>query len=77
MLRTDHAIENGAIYDPPCHLQPVMRERFGFAEGAFPKAEATLARQLCPPIHSQLSAEEVERVAEAMVSVARRMKAAA
>ncbi|HEX4780328.1 MAG TPA: DegT/DnrJ/EryC1/StrS family aminotransferase, partial [Usitatibacter sp.] len=38
MLWTDHAIENGAIYDPPCHLQPVMRER-GFAAGAFPKAE--------------------------------------
>ena len=74
-LRADHAIENGAIYDPPCHLQPVMRERFGFAEGAFPKAEATLSRQVCPPIHSQLSAEEVERAADAMVSVAGRMKA--
>jgi dTDP-4-amino-4,6-dideoxygalactose transaminase len=71
MLWTDHSIENGAIYDPPCHLQPVMRAR-GFAAGAFPKAEKTLARQLCPPIHSQLTPSEVDRVAEAMAEVASR-----
>ena len=76
LLRADHAIENGAIYDPPCHLQPVMRERFGFTAGAFPKAEATLARQVCPPMHSQLSAEEVDRVAGAMLSVASQLSPA-
>jgi len=72
MLWTEHAIENGAIYDPPCHLQPVMRERYGFAPGAFPKAEKHLARQACPPIHSQLTPAEVDRVAAAMVEVAAR-----
>jgi perosamine synthetase len=71
MLWTDHMIENGGIYDPPCHLQPVMRER-GFGPGAFPKAEMTLARQLCPPIHSQLTPAEVDRVAAAMIEVAGR-----
>jgi len=69
MLWTGHMIENGAIYDPPCHLQPVMRSR-GFAPGAFPKAERALARQVCPPIHSQITPEEVQRVAAAMVEVA-------
>jgi perosamine synthetase len=70
MLWTDFAIENGAIYDPPCHLQPVLRQRFGFAEGMFPKAEATLKRQICPPMHSALSAEDVDTVADAMITVA-------
>ncbi|HST02552.1 MAG TPA: DegT/DnrJ/EryC1/StrS family aminotransferase [Usitatibacter sp.] len=71
MLWTDHMIENGGIYDPPCHLQPVMRDR-GFGPGAFPKAEKTLARQLCPPIHSQLTPAEADRVAAAMIEVAAR-----
>lgn len=70
MLWNDHAIENGAIYDPPCHLQPVMRERYGFSPGAFPKAEKHLARQVCPPIHSRITPEEVDRVADAMIDVA-------
>ncbi len=72
MLWTDFAIENGTIYDPPCHLQPVLRRLFGYAEGMFPKAEATLRRQICPPIHSDLSAEDVDAVAHAMISVADR-----
>lgn len=72
LLWTDFAIENGAIYDPPCHLQPVLRNMFGFAEGMFPKAEATLKRQVCPPIHSAISAEEVHAVADAMIAVANR-----
>lgn len=70
MLWTDFAIENGAIYDPPCHLQPVLRQMFGYAEGMFPKAEAALKRQICPPIHSALSPEDVNIVAEAMITVA-------
>lgn len=70
MLWTDFAIENGGIYDPPCHLQPVLRQMFGFAPGMFPKAEATLKRQICPPIHSVLSPEDVDTVVEAMMTVA-------
>ena len=72
MLWTDFAVENGAIYDPPCHLQPVLRQLFGFTEGMFPKAEATLKRQLCPPIHSALSSQDVHAVADAMITVASR-----
>lgn len=71
-LWRDFGIENGAIYDPPCHLQPVLRHMFGFAEGMFPRAEAALKRQLCPPIHSALSSDEVHAVADAMIAVASR-----
>ena len=74
LLWTEFAVENGAIYDPPCHLQPVLRNLFGFREGMFPKAEAALKRQLCPPIHSSLSAEEVHAAADAMLAVASRCR---
>jgi perosamine synthetase len=72
MLFEDYGIENGAIYNPPCHLQPVLREKFGFSEGLFPVAEATLSRQLCPPIHSGISEAEVDRSIESIIAVAQR-----
>jgi len=74
LLWTDFAIENGAIYDPPCHLQPVLRRLFGYTEGMYPKAEAALKRQICPPIHSALSAADVDAVADAMIEVAGRCR---
>lgn len=74
VLETEMNIENGTIYDPPCHLQPALAERLGLGPGAFPRAEETLARQLCPPIHSAITREEVERVIEAMRSVVGRCR---
>ncbi len=62
----EYQIENGAIYDPPCHLQPVLREKYGFKEGMFPQAESALRRQFCPPIHSALTEQEVDSVIAAM-----------
>lgn len=74
LLRDDFLIENGGIYDPPCHLQPAIQEKLGCTEGMFPKAEAVLRRQLCLPIHSGLSSEEVDRVVEAMFVVEERCR---
>jgi perosamine synthetase len=72
MLFEDYGVENGAIYNPPCHLQPVLRERYGFSEGLFPIAESVLNRQLCPPIHSAITEAEVDRVIESIIAVAQR-----
>jgi dTDP-4-amino-4,6-dideoxygalactose transaminase len=68
-LEDGFGIENGAIYDPPCHLQPGFRKLLGLGEGSFPVAERTLARQLCPPIHARISREQVRRVVQTMLSV--------
>jgi len=72
ILFEEYRIENGAIYYPPCHLQPVLREKFSFHEGMYPKAESVLKRQFCPPIHSTLTEQEVDRVIEAMIEVGRK-----
>jgi dTDP-4-amino-4,6-dideoxygalactose transaminase len=68
-LESEFNIQNGTIYDPPCHLQPAFRETLGLRRGAYPKAEQTLGRQLCPPIYSSISHEQVKRVIDAMSSV--------
>jgi dTDP-4-amino-4,6-dideoxygalactose transaminase len=61
--------EEGVASKPylPCiHLQPYWRERFGTSEGMFPVTESVSRRSLALPFHTQLAAEDQERVAEAL-----------
>ena len=55
-----------AEYVPCVHLQPYLRERFGFAEGLCPVAEDACARTLALPFFTQLEAEDQERVVQAL-----------
>jgi perosamine synthetase len=53
-------------YLPCIHLQPYMRERFGFAEGLCPVAEAASGRTLALPFFPLLERSDQERVVEAL-----------
>ena len=53
-------------YFPLIHLQPYMRERYGFAEGLCPIAEDVGGRTLALPFYPQLEAEDQEWVIEAL-----------
>ncbi len=53
-------------YFVPIHLQPYMRERFGFREGMFPVTEAVAARTIALPFHNRLSEAEVAAVVTAL-----------
>jgi perosamine synthetase len=55
-----------AEYVPCIHLQPYMRERYGFAEGLCPVAESTARRTLALPFFTQITAEEQQRVVEVL-----------
>ncbi|MDQ2910319.1 MAG: DegT/DnrJ/EryC1/StrS family aminotransferase [Actinomycetota bacterium] len=55
-----------AEYVPCVHLQPYMRETYGFAEGTCPVAEEVASRTLALPFFPQLEAEDQERVVEAL-----------
>ena len=56
-------------YLPSIHLQPYMRERYGFSEGLCPVSEDASARTLALPFFTALEAGAQERVAEALASV--------
>lgn len=58
-------IEAG-LYVPAVHLQPYMRERYGFAEGTCPVAEDACSRTLALPFFPQLEQEDQERVVESL-----------
>ena len=53
-------------YLPSIHLQPYMRERYGFAEGLCPVAEDVSSRSLALPFFTGLEAGAQERVAEVL-----------
>ena len=58
-----------APYLPSIHLQPYMRERYGFGEGMLPVSEDCSARTLALPFHARLPLEDAERVVEELRSV--------
>ena len=55
-------------YLPSIHLQPYMRERFGFAEGMCPVSEDLSTRSLALPFFTALDRDAQERVAEALAT---------
>jgi perosamine synthetase len=55
-----------AEYVPCVHLQPYMREAYGFAEGMCPVAEDVAARTIALPFYPQLEGEDQERVVDAL-----------
>jgi perosamine synthetase len=60
-----------AEYVPCIHLQPYMRERYGFAEGMCPVAEDAAARTMALPFHSRLGADDQEHVVAALARALR------
>jgi len=58
-------IEAG-LYVPAVHLQPFMRERYGFAEGVCPVAEDACSRTLALPFFTRLEAQDQELVVDAL-----------
>jgi perosamine synthetase len=55
-----------AEYVPCVHLQPYMREQYGFAEGACPVAESVSLRTLALPFHTAIEDADQARVVEAL-----------
>ena len=55
-----------AEYVPCVHLQPFMREQYGFREGMFPVAEDACSRTLALPFFTQIESGDQERVVETL-----------
>jgi len=62
----DNGIETGIHYPRPIHLQAPYREKYGYAEGAFPLSESLSNEVLSLPMYPTLAEEEVVRVCEAL-----------
>jgi perosamine synthetase len=59
-LATDDVILGGAVYEIPCHRQPVFA---GIdLEAELPNADVWCPRHICPPLTSGMTDEQAERV---------------
>jgi perosamine synthetase len=56
-------------YFPPIHLQPYMREQFGFKPGDFPICEYVSNRTLALPFFSRMTSYQIGRVCETLERV--------
>jgi dTDP-4-amino-4,6-dideoxygalactose transaminase len=65
----DAGVQTGIHYPVPVHLQPAYAA-LGHRAGDFPEAERQAARVLSLPMFPELTAEQLERVAEAVHSFA-------
>jgi dTDP-4-amino-4,6-dideoxygalactose transaminase len=60
-------VQTGIHYPVPAHLQPAYSS-LGYREGDFPEAERQATRVLSLPMFAELTAGQIERVAEAVSS---------
>jgi perosamine synthetase len=79
VVKLDAGIDRGAVMDAlrregvataeyvPCiHLQPYMRERYGFGPGLCPVAEEVASRTLALPFFTQIDAADQHRVVDVL-----------
>jgi perosamine synthetase len=57
-------------FDPPCHLQPYYRERYGYAPGHLPVSEMLSKQVFALPMHPRLTEQDVNDVIAAVRKVA-------
>ncbi len=63
-------------YLPAIHLMSFYRERFGFAEGAFPRCEEVASRSIALPFFPTMTDAQVVRVAGALTNALRARRVA-
>lgn len=70
-LREQHAVSlSGEVYAAPLHHHPVLAD---LEHAALPVSEVVCDRQVCLPIHSDMTADEAGRVVDALRSVGSRL----
>ena len=57
-------------YFSPAHLQPYIRERFGYTGGELPVTESIARRTIALPFHNNLSDAQIEEVVAALAEAA-------
>jgi dTDP-4-amino-4,6-dideoxygalactose transaminase len=59
-----------SVHFIPLHLHPLFQERFGYAAGQFPVAEAFYEAEVSLPLYPDLSDDEVSRIIETVIGIA-------
>ncbi len=60
---------SGPVFELPCHLQPILKKRYGYEGGEFPVAEDLCRRHICLPIFAQMTEEQARHVISSLEEV--------
>jgi len=60
---------SGEVYELPCHLQPVLKNLYGYKGGEFPVAEDICHRHICLPVFATMTEEEANYVTDCLMEV--------
>jgi dTDP-4-amino-4,6-dideoxygalactose transaminase len=63
-----------SVHFIPLHIHPYYRGHFGYAPDAFPVAYREYLREVSLPIYSRMSDDDVQRVIDAVIDIARTYK---
>jgi perosamine synthetase len=72
VLQQQFGVQTAWAYDPPCHLQPVFRDRLGYKPGDLPQSERILSHHIALPMHAALSTDDAAYVVESLEAALRR-----
>jgi dTDP-4-amino-4,6-dideoxygalactose transaminase len=71
ILDQQFGVQTAWAYNPPCHLQPVFRDHFGYKPGDLPQSERILSRHIGLPMHAGLSMDDARWVIESLEAAIR------
>jgi len=60
---------SGEVYELPCHLQPVIKDLYGFKGGEYPIAEDICNRHICLPVFPEMTNEQADFVVNSIKEV--------
>jgi dTDP-4-amino-4,6-dideoxygalactose transaminase len=63
-----------SVHFIPLHLHPLYQNEFGYRAGQFPNAEERFNEAISLPIYPSLTADDVDRVVEALHDIASRYR---
>ncbi len=65
-FKKNYNIDLSRIWNPPIHLQPYYRNKYGYKEGDLPVSEDVLPRQICLPIFVGLEKVNIDYVVSSL-----------
>ena len=54
-------------YQPLVHLQPIMRQLYGYSDGDLPRSEHLTAKHICLPMHRSITKEDSKFIAKKLL----------
>ncbi len=70
----ENGVSSRGYFDPPIHLQPVYKQKFGYKQGAFPVSEKVAGSTFIIPFYINMPKKMINRVTATVKEAVRRSR---